>query len=129
MFKIGAIRELESAEYELRNPKTNAGLGVFLMLAGPGHEKRVAFDAARVERQQASFKKSGVVELPGYEEQQAQTLELVCASVLGWRGLEDEFSPKAVRAWLGQPDQKWAVRQIANALADSALFISDSGDV
>lgn len=126
MYKIDSIIELETAEYELRNPKTGAGLGVHFTLAGPGHEKAVALQSSRTARAQATFKKTGSFELLSYEEQQAQRVETVTARVLGWRGAEVEFSRDAARAWFSDPKQRWVVNQISEALDETARFISDS---
>ena len=126
MYKIASITETETAEYEMRHPKTGAGLGVVFTLAGPSHDKRIALESARTERAQAAFRKSGVVELLSYEEQQAQRVETVIAAVLGWRGPDREYSPQAAREWFGNPREAWVVRQVADALNEQARFISDS---
>lgn len=126
MYQIGSIVEVESADYELRHPKTGEGLGVVFTLAGPSHQARVALQSARVKRAQAAFTKDGRVDLPSYEEQQEQRIEDVRAGVLGWKGADREFSPASAREWFSDPRQAWVVRQLAEAMGEQARFISDS---
>ena len=126
MYKIGSIIETETADYELRHPKTGVGLGVIFTLAGPSHDKRIALESARTERAQAAFRKSGTVELLSYEEQQAQRVETVIASVVGWSGVDREYSPAAARQWFSDPREAWVVRQLSEALNEQARFINDS---
>lgn len=126
MYKIDSIVETDTAEYELRHPKTGAGLGVHFTLAGPGHDKSVALQSSRTARAQATFKKTGSFELLSYEEQQAQRVETCVARVLGWRGADVEFSRDAARTWFSDPKQRWVVNQISEALDENARFISDS---
>lgn len=126
MYKIDSIVELDTAEYTLRHPKTGAELGVVFTLAGPGHDKAVSLQSSRTARAQATFKKTGSFELLSYEEQQAQRVETAIARVLGWRGADVEYSKDAAREWFSKPSQQWVVRQIADALDETARFISDS---
>ena len=37
---LSTIQDVEQAEFEIRHPKTRAGLGIFFMLAGPTHPLR-----------------------------------------------------------------------------------------
>lgn len=126
MYKIGSIVELESASFDLKHPKTGAALGVTFTLAGPSHSARVALQSARVKRAQTVFQRDGRVDLPSFEEQQDQRIEDACAAVLGWSGVDGEFSPAAARKWFSDPHEAWVVRQITEALADQTRFIGDS---
>lgn len=129
MYKIGSIVELDSAEYELRHPKTGVGLGVIFTLAGPSHDRRTALQSARVKRAQATFAKEGRVDLPSFEEQQEQRLEDAIAGVIGWRGVDREYNQAAARAWFSDPREAWVVRQVVEAMGEQARFISDSASV
>lgn len=126
MYKIGSIVDAESAEYELKHPITGAPLGVVFTLAGPGHERRVALHAARTERAQEVFRRTGQIEMHSFTEQGAQRIETVTAAVLGWRGADRDFSYDAAREWFNDPRESWVVKQLAEAVADQARFIKDS---
>lgn len=126
MYQIGSIVELESAQYELRHPKTGAGLGVIFTLAGPSHGVRQALQSARVARAQKVFQREGRVDLPSFEEQAEQRIEDACSGVLGWTGASEEFSPAQARKWFSDPREQWVVRQLSEALAEQNRFISDS---
>jgi len=128
MFKIGSIADAESAEYELKHPVTGAALGVVFTLAGPGHERRVALQAARTERAQDVFRRTGQIEMLSVQEQEAQRIETVAAAVLGWRGADRDYSYDSAREWFNDPTQRWVVRQLADAVADQARFIKDSAN-
>ena len=128
MYQIGSIVEVESAEFELRHPKTGAPLGVVFTLAGPSHASRVALQSARVKRAQAVFAKEGRVDLPSFEEQQDQRIEDAVTGVIGWRGVAVEYSQAAARKWFSDPREAWVVRQVVEAMADQARFISDSAN-
>lgn len=134
---INSIIEQDSTEYELKNPKTEEGTGIFITLAGPEHEKRraAAFAAQRRTRKQlAKVKGEGVWRAlaesdPEEEEEQLTDSLVVCT--LSWRNLEldgqpYEFSAENARKLYTDPRLAWVRRQVRAALDDANIFITSS---
>lgn len=128
MYKIGSIVELESATFELKHPKTGAGLGLIFTIAGPSHAARQSLQSSRVARAQKVFQRDGRVDLPTFEEQAEQRIEDAVTSVLGWTGADTDYSPAAARKWFSDPRDGWVVRQLTEALAEQNRFIDDSAN-
>lgn len=129
-FRIGSIQDIAAADVELRDPRTDAGLGAFIVLAGPEHPARRALVLAAAARLREAFAKTGrfVVDEAGELEQ----LEQLAALTLGWRGLSAAdgtplaFSAEAARALYADPGNQWIVRQLRDALEDRGRFITSS---
>ncbi len=127
-FNLKKISDAPSAEVEVKDPETNAPLGVFFTLAGPEHPKRKQMDFARQRNARARFQKTNKL-MNDPEEDDQEAREMLAACTLGWRGYVDDegkdipYSPAAAIALVNDPDMGWLRVQLATALAERERFI------
>ena len=108
----------DSFEIEITNPKTGEG-GWFIELASPcnaGAQAKVSDILSRARKRKISS--------PSQEEK--DSVDLICARVLGWRGLDDggkdtPFTPETCTAIIANPLAYWLRNQLFAALGDPSL--------
>jgi hypothetical protein len=128
-----SARDVLTASFEVKDPLTNKGTGLFIELAGPEHpeRKRLSLEAQREARaameKQASETGRLVPVLKDPEENLAESLEMLVAATLNWYRKDGKpvtpFSKNAARTLYVDPESQWLVRQVANRVGDLNLFI------
>ena len=97
----------DTIEIQLEHPYAGK-LDAYLEIAGPAHPATTAF-SRRILDQRMSRENS--IDL-SIDELESETTELICARVVGWRGLSEEgveleFSPEALRRVITDPRNRW----------------------
>ena len=121
--ELSNIIEQDSAEVELKNPKTGDGLGVFITVAGPEHEKRRAtlYAAQRKTRKMLAKNKGAdpwkLLAESDPEEEDEQVTDHLVACTLGWRNLDlngapYEFTAANARHLYTDAKFAWVRRQV-----------------
>ena len=130
-FNLKSIKQLQSADIEIRDPDGNP-TGVVFTMAGPEHPERKRVQFAYQRRLLARAKKTGKVELDDPEEREEQDREMLATFTLGWSGYVDEagkevpFSVQAAKEMYADPDMAWLVDQLHQALNEKERFIAKS---
>lgn len=131
-FGLG-IADVRSAEFEVKNPLTGAGTGLFIELAGPEHplrrERALQMQRDLREAMEKRMAETGkwvpVAQDP--EDNLRDSMELLVLSTLGWHRNDGKpvppFSEANVRALYAHKDSQWIVRQVSARINDLALFI------
>lgn len=126
-FNLRKIKTTDTFEHKVRDEEGN-DTGVVFVLAGPTHPVRRDADYAQRRKLIAAAKKSGKVEVPDPERQDAESIAYVGRAVLGWRGFIDDagqpvaYSPDAAVGLLSDPQMKWLLDQIDRELGNAANF-------
>lgn len=143
--KIGstaAIVDLDSAEVEITNPLTGAGVNAFVTLAGPENERRKAWEFGRQRKVRADIQRTGKLAVTDPEEDELDQIEVLLQCVLDWRGFAEDdvkqadgtvvpgapipFSKEAARQLFQNKDYAWLRGQLMGRLRDRDLFIKVS---
>lgn len=124
---IKNLKAPSSAEIELFEYEGGPSTGIFITLAHRDHPDVQAAARAIADKRLATISRRGSKALKA-DDLEAETLDVLCASVLGWRGLEagDEpwpFNEANVRQLLQQ--HAWIRRQLNKAQEDEALFFGN----
>lgn len=130
---IEAIEDLAEAEFELLQPITEQGTGLFLTLAGPEHpdRKKISMSIQRAARAALAKKMAATgraePDFKDPEEDAAEQLENLIRATLGWRRKDGKpctpFSQQAVRDLYSNPKYQWVTRQVMRRMYDLELFI------
>lgn len=128
-----ACRDVLTAAFEVKDPLTGAGTGLFIELAGPEHPDRKAIALqiqrearAAIEKQLAETGK--VVPLvKDPSETERESLDQMVSYTLNWYRKDGKpvppFTKAAVRQLYEDPQGQWLVRQVSARLNDLSLFI------
>lgn len=131
-FNLKRISDAPSAVVEIKDPETNAPLGVTFVLAGPEHPKRKQIEFDRQRRLRAVMNKTGKIELGDPEEDDQEGRQNLAACILGWNGYVDDkgepvaYSAEAAKALVNDPDMGWLRVQLNTALQERERFIKRS---
>jgi hypothetical protein len=129
-YKRKTIKDLDSAEVEVKDPTTQAPLGLIITLAGPENGKRQAIEYAVQRKMRATLQKTGKIELADPADEELDTIEKLAACTLGWKGLQDEsgldvpFSADAAQKLY--TEEPWMRHQLIAALNERERFIKSS---
>lgn len=101
--------------------------GVFFTLASRDHPDVQAAARRVADKRLATLSRRGAKAMTA-ESLEAETLDVLCASVLGWRGLQvngvdHPFTQDNLRSLL--TDHAWIRRQLNQAQEDEALFFGN----
>lgn len=130
---IGAVEDLEQAEFEVMHPVTDEPTGLFITLAGPEHPKRKEISMnltravrASVEKRMAGRGRGGAAMTDPKDDAEEQ-LKRLAECTLGWRRNDDKpfvpWSHKAAEELYRNPKSQWIVRQVLARFNDLELFI------
>lgn len=121
-FDLEAFEDVDRAEVRVKNPTTGAPTSMVVTLAGPEHSERKRLSFAKQRRMRASLAKTGKIPVNDPEEDEAEELDMLVASTLGWRGASVDFSRDAARKLYGDPKRRWLRDQLLAALNERELF-------
>ena len=131
-YNLKQIKDAPTADIEIKDPETGAGLGVFFTMAGPEHPTTRALEMARQRRMREGIKKTGQLEFGDPEEDEADAREALSMRTLGWRGYVDAggqdvaFSAAAARSLMADADLGWLRVQLQAAVNERKRFITRS---
>ena len=129
--ELDSLKDIQSGAYIVKHPTTGKDTDATITLAGPEHPLRQKIVMDRSRRIRAAVRKTGKLDVPDPTEEREEETATLAACTLGWTGLTKtgaplEFSPTAAAALYRDPELQWLRAQIAKALDDMELFISDS---
>jgi hypothetical protein len=124
---LEAYEDVSTADVRIKHPITGAPTPMVVTIAGPEHpdRKRVYFTKQR--RMRAALAKTGKIPVSDPEEDEADELELLVMSTLGWTGGSVPFSKDAARKLYSEPKRRWLRDQVAAALNERELFTRACG--
>ena len=137
---LSGIIPSETTVFEIKQPGTGEATGWKITLAGPSHQKAIAYsnDSARrtlrrqhqIEAQQANGKKVKPDERT-VDEVRADNVAWVVSRIVDWTpvkigNIEYRFTDETATELLLQPKMGWALMQLIDAIADDATFTSAS---
>ena len=122
--ELSTLRANPTAEVELIHP-LEGPTGVFITLASRDHPDVRAVASGIADKRLAMLSRRGG-KAPKFEDMEAESLQVLLASVQGWRGIVVEgepwpCTPENIRTLLGGNDS-WIRRQLNAAQEDEALF-------
>lgn len=129
---IGDIADLFTAEFEVLNPRTGEGIGLFLTIAGPEHPSRKAQVKKTVLEARADVTRrmtSRVPVAPRFKDPDEEELEArreLAAATMGWRSTKVQLPPftqEGIAALYMDPSKQWLVKQVMEKVDDQKLFI------
>ena len=129
-YKRKSIKDLDSADIEVKDPTTQAPLGMTVTLAGPENPKRQTIEYAVQRKLRASLQKTGKIELADPIDDMQDGIEKLAACTLGWKGYQDEAGVEvpfsAAAALKAYTDEPWLRDQMMTALNERERFIKSS---
>jgi hypothetical protein len=128
---IDEFEDVVSTVVVLKDPMTGGSTSATITLAGPEHPMRKRFTLDRARRLRAGFQKTGKIQLGDPEDDEADEVDFLVASTLGWSGLrsageELPFSAAAARQLYLNPKRRWLREQVKAALDEKDRFIQRS---
>lgn len=129
---IGNIKDTFTGEFEVLNPNTNEGTGLFLTIAGAEHPLRKAIvkKATQEARAEMARRMASRVPLPPNfkdpDQEELESRQMLASITLGWRSTKVQlppFSQEGIAALYADPTKQWLVKQVARRVDDESLFI------
>ena len=124
-FDFTAFEDSPTADVRIKTP-TGSPTSMVITLAGPEHPQRKRIMFARQRRMRNALAKTGKLQVNDPEDDEAEELDLLCASTLGWSGAAVAYSADAVRALYSDPKRRWLREQVQAALNERELFTHSS---
>ena len=124
-FDFNSIEDVPSATTRIKD-QGGAPTSMVITLAGPEHPERKRRLFARQRRLRAALAKTGKMPMSDPEDDEADELDDLVASTLGWVGAAVPFSPAAARALYADPKRRWLRDQVLAALQERELFTRTS---
>lgn len=125
-FDFTAYEDTESTEVRIKDPKTGAATTMLVTLAGPEHPARKRITMARQRKLRQQISRTGKVPMSDPEDDEADQVDLLVASTIGWTGAAVPFSTKAAADLYNDPKRRWLRDQLQTALDDRELFTRSS---
>jgi hypothetical protein len=127
LFDPFGIEEVTTGTLRVRNDITGALTTWVITLAGPEHPDRKRRQVAQQRRMRAAFFKSGG-KPPSIdpEDEEADLLDELVASTLGWEGIADAYTPQKAREFYSDRRLAWLRRQVKEALEERERFMRAS---
>lgn len=122
VFNIEGYEDVTSAELRIKNPATGAPTPMVITLAGPEHADRKRIQFAKQRRLRVELSRTGKLPVTAPEDDDADELELLVVSTLGWVGASVPYSKDAARALYADPKRRWLRDQVSVALNERELF-------
>lgn len=122
-----AAKAEEGAELEVLDPVTSEAVGVYITLAGADsvvHRKAVANISKRRFNNQKGFRNKGF----DPERMEAESIEILAACTLGWKGVTLEGVPlpcsrdNAIKMYTRFP---WLREQVEQFIGDRSAYLQD----
>lgn len=120
-FDFSAFEDVQTGTLSIKTP-TGAPTAMQVTLAGPEHPDRKRRIFARQRRLRSTLVKTGKLPIADPEDDEADELDELVASTLGWTGAAVAYSPDAARALYADPKRRWLRDQVKAALDDRELF-------
>lgn len=124
-FDFNSIEDVPTGTYRIKD-QTGAPTLMVVTLAGPEHPDRKRRLFARQRRLRAALAKTGKMPVSDPEDDEADELDDLVVSTLGWEGAAVPFSPAAARALYADPKRRWLRDQVLSALQERELFTRSS---
>ena len=133
MFKIGSIRDADSAEVVVKNPHTSLPLFT-VTLAGPEHPKRKAIVFAKQRRMRQALQRTGKIEFSDPVDEEQENIDMLVACTLDWsKDIVDGDDNKPlsctaenVRKFYTAEGHGWIRSFLMKALDENDRFIKSS---
>lgn len=121
MFDFESYEDVSTGVLQVKTP-TGAPTGMQITLAGPEHPDRKRRIFARQRRLRTAMAKTGKLPIADPEDDEADELDELVASTLGWTGATVPYSAEAARKLYADPKRRWLRDQVRSALDDRELF-------
>lgn len=125
VFDFNSIEDVPTGTYRIKD-QTGAPTLMVVTLAGPEHPDRKRRLFARQRRLRAALAKTGKMPVSDPEDDEADELDDLVVSTLGWEGAAVPFSPAAARSLYADPKRRWLRDQVLTALQERELFTRSS---
>jgi hypothetical protein len=125
VFDWTAYEDVDRADVKIKTP-AGAATPMVVTLAGPEHPDRKRLTFAKQRRMRAALSKTGKFPVNDPEEDEAEALDVLVASTLGWTGAPEPFSTAAARKLYSDPKRRWLRDQIEAAMNERELFTRSS---
>jgi hypothetical protein len=125
-FDFTAYEDTDSADVRIKDPKTGAATSMVVQLAGPEHPARKRITLARQRKMRQVLSRTGKLPMSDPEDDEADQVDLLVASTIGWTGAATPFSTKAATDLYNDPKRRWLRDQVQTALDDRELFTRSS---
>lgn len=125
-FDFAAFDDVPSGTVRIKDPTTGAPTSMVITLAGPEHPDRKRRLFARQRRMRAALAKTGKLQMSDPEDDEAEELDELVASTLGWEGAAVPYSADAARAAYSDGKRRWLRDQVRQALDERELFTRSS---
>lgn len=120
------VEDVPTGELRIKDPLTGAPTAMVITLAGPEHPDRKRRLFVRQRRLRAAMAKTGKLPVSDPEDDEADLVDELTASTLGWTGSAQPFSPEAARRLYSDPKRRWLCAQVREALDERELFTQAS---
>lgn len=126
-FNLKSIRTVDQFPVEIKDQDGNP-TGVVFTLAGPNHPVRKTLDQAKSRKLINEANKTGKIKIPDPADAEASRPKDLAQLTLGWSGYVDEagqdvpFSMGSAEALYADPERRWLVEQVDEALGNKQLF-------
>ena len=126
-FNLKSIRTVDQFDVEIKDQDGNP-TGVIFSLGGPNHPVRKAQEQAKSRKLINEANKTGKIKIPDPADAEASRPKDLAQLTLGWSGYVDEagqavpFSPETAEALYADPERRWLVEQVDEALGNKQLF-------
>jgi hypothetical protein len=124
-FDFNSIEDVPTGAYRVKD-QTGAPTAMVINLAGPEHPERKKRLFARQRRLRAALSKTGKMPISDPADDEADELDDLVSSTLGWDGAAVPYSPQAARSLYGDPKRRWLRDQVVAALQERELFTRSS---
>ncbi|MBK9427217.1 MAG: hypothetical protein IPN63_07485 [Gammaproteobacteria bacterium] len=131
-FDIDNFADIASADFEVRDPRTNAPTGIIIQIAGPEHPARKKMDHARQRKMRKELARTGKLQLADPAEDEEDQVEYLATCILGWNrmtkgGRDIPYTAQAARDLMADPKRRWLRDQIKAGVEERETFIEGSG--
>lgn len=121
-----AFEDVSTGSLRIKDPLTGAPTAMVVTLAGPEHPDRKKRLHARQRKLRAAMAKTGKLPMSDPEDDDADQVDELVASTLGWEGSAVPYSPEAARRLYGDAKRRWLRDQVQAALDERELFTRSS---
>lgn len=120
-FDFESYEDVSTGVLHVKTP-TGAPTGMQITLAGPEQPDRKRRIFAKQRRLRSAIAKTGKLPMADPEDDEADDLDELVASTIGWSGAAVPYSPEAARKLYSDPKRRWLRNQVKAALDDMELF-------
>lgn len=129
-FDIDSFEDAQTAEYVLKNPKTNQPTDIVLTLAGPEHPLRKKRQFDRIRRMRRDAMRAGKMQLADPADEEQDEAEFLADCILNWNkmpranGVNLAHSRANALELMLDPKRRWLRDQVKVAVEEREAFIA-----